>query len=829
MATKVGGAYIEVRADNKALAGDLYASKSMVEQSAANMQKSMEKAFKRIKIASMVAGAAVVAVSLKILALGREFETTMKTVQAWSGATGKELKDLTDIARKMGGTTEWTANQAAEALKYLAAAGFTAEQSITALPGTLDLATAGQVDLARATDITTDVLTAFGMEVNELERVSDAFITVSSSSNTNVLMLGESFKMVAPTAKLFGLSVEQTAAMLGTLANSGIKAEMAGSGLNMVLMRSAEAAKKLGLDAMTPLVDSLKKMKEEQWNAVQIGEVFGVRQVKTAAILMNNIPMYEKLTEKILENKGATKDLAVVIRDSLDNDLKVLNSTIQDEMLSVYDEYKGSLRDIVQKTTTWIQKNDELIKQEVYVAVDKITKSISTLVSIYNALPSGVVGAVGVGILGKILTGSTPIGQFAAAIYLINEGMSTIGMGLGDLSDSYWDAADNFQKAWETIKGQRVKGVLFHAVIRPEVEDQSGKFFPIKRPEVAPVIPAPPPAPPPALTEEQIKAMREQEDFAIKMADQEAQRIKDTEQLKLDTLERFKVANMAETESALYALDKQFLAYNVFVQDKDALDRWYVEEYNKIMADANAEKLAVRKDFDQQYNEMGKSQFDLERSRLDKQVEIWRDAKVQEDQISRLYAEKSKAITQAELQTKLSMYQSAAGNIANTFMQISQAGGKQSKEAFIMYKAFAIIQAGMAARTAIVGALGSPPYGLPAMILAGSIAAMAGMQIAMIASAQPPSYDQGGISEAKGIYQTGNIREAHIPLPSGEKIPVKVEGEKQQQQQQQPTEINIMNALDPAMVDRFLSSARGQDAILNVIGNRAQSIRRVLR
>jgi len=95
----------------------------------------------------------------------------------------------------------------------------------------------------------------------------------------------------------------------------------------------------------------------------------------------------------------------------------------------------------------------------------------------------------------------------------------------------------------------------------------------------------------------------------------------------------------------------------------------------------------------------------------------------------------------------------------------------QSADAFKMYKAFAIIQAGMAARVAVVGALGSPPYGYGAMILAGTIGTMAAVQIALLAKAAPPSYDQGGISNAKGTYQTGSIQEAHVPIPSG-RIPV---------------------------------------------------------
>jgi len=347
---KLGGIWIGIGAKIDQLKKDLTKAERTVDGSARSMGQSISDNinFKAVGIAAAAFAASTVLAFKKVVDVGREFESSMKTVQAWSGASGVELEKLTDIAREMGATTEWSANQAAGALKYLAAAGFGVEKSIQALPGTLNLATAGQVDLATATDITTDVLTAFGMGVDELSRVNDTFITTTSNSNTNVMMLGQSMKMVAPTAKLMGLNVEQTAAMLGTLANAGVKAEMAGSGLNMALLRSSKAAKMLGMEAGTPLIDVLKRMKEEQWDATKIGEAFGARQVKTAGILMDNIPMYDKLTEKIRTNAGSTEKLAAIVRDSLDNDLKILSSTIEDKLLTVFADTNSSLRETTQ-------------------------------------------------------------------------------------------------------------------------------------------------------------------------------------------------------------------------------------------------------------------------------------------------------------------------------------------------------------------------------------------------------------------------------------------------------------------------------------------------
>jgi len=215
--------------------------------------------------------------------------------------------------------------------------------------------------------------------------------------------------------------------------------------------------------------------------------------------------------------------------------------------------------------------------------------------------------------------------------------------------------------------------------------------------------------------------------------------------------------------------------------------KYYDQIFDEIKA-AEEKKLEIKKSFNEQYAELGKSIFDIERDKLNRQIELWEGAGVKQTQIAQLTSAKLKQITLAEQQAKLAIYSNIAGQIAGTFMQIAQAGGKQSKKAFIMYKAFAIAQAGIQATMAILNTLASPLLPAPTnVIMASVIGAMAAAQIAMIASAQPPSYDQGGISNAKGVYQTGNIAEAHIPIPSGGKIPVQVN------QQKQPMQIILNN------------------------------------
>ena len=246
-----------------------------------------------------------------------------------------------------------------------------------------------------------------------------------------------------------------------------------------------------------------------------------------------------------------------------------------------------------------------------------------------------------------------------------------------------------------------------------------------------------------------------------------------------------------------------------------------VAEYDRL----EQERLKSIQDFNSQYADLGKNQFELERENIEKQAKLWRQSGADKVQVAELTANKIKQTNLAETTAVMGMYSSMAGKVANTFMQIAQAGGEQSKEAFIMYKVFAIAQAGIEATMAVLNTLASPLLPPPTNIaMASVIGAMAAAQVAMIAAAQPPSYDQGGISHARGVYQTGDIDEAHIPLKGGA-IPVEME----KQKEREPVEVTILNAFDPAMIDEYMYSSQGQSAILNVIGNHSQTVMRILR
>ncbi|MBR2654685.1 MAG: phage tail tape measure protein [Lachnospiraceae bacterium] len=172
-----------------------------------------------------------------------DFEAGMSKVAAISGATGSDLDALTEKAKEMGATTKFSASESAEAFTYMAMAGWKTEQMLDGIAPIMNLAAASGEDLATTSDIVTDALTAFGLKAEDAGRFADVLAAASSNANTNVAMMGESFKYAAPIAGSLGYSIEDTAVALGLMANSGIKADMAGTSLRNMLNRMAKPTK----------------------------------------------------------------------------------------------------------------------------------------------------------------------------------------------------------------------------------------------------------------------------------------------------------------------------------------------------------------------------------------------------------------------------------------------------------------------------------------------------------------------------------------------------------------------------------------------------------
>ena len=203
--------------------------------------------------------------------LSMEFHSTMSTVEALSGATEEEMAALTAQAKELGATTAFTATQAGEAMSYMGMAGWNAEQMLAGMPGVLSLAAASGEDLGRVSDIVTDSMTAFGLTAADTSRYADILAATATNANTNVSMMGETFKVVAPLAGSLGYDVEDVAIATGILANSGVKASEAGTSLRGILTRLAKPTKESS-DAMDALGISLTDDSGRMYTFMEIME-----------------------------------------------------------------------------------------------------------------------------------------------------------------------------------------------------------------------------------------------------------------------------------------------------------------------------------------------------------------------------------------------------------------------------------------------------------------------------------------------------------------------------------------------------------------------------
>ena len=182
-------------------------------------------------------GVAVVGFGAQIAITAGNFEAGMNRVEAVSGATGEQFAALEQQAKDLGATTQFSASEAADAMGFLAQAGFEADEILGAMPGTLNLAAAANVDLATSADIASNVLSGYGLEVSELGHANDVLVATMTKTNTDLLQLGEAMKYAGPVASAAGVSFEGAAAAIGLMGNAGIQGSMAGTSLRGAISR----------------------------------------------------------------------------------------------------------------------------------------------------------------------------------------------------------------------------------------------------------------------------------------------------------------------------------------------------------------------------------------------------------------------------------------------------------------------------------------------------------------------------------------------------------------------------------------------------------------
>ncbi|WP_293726874.1 phage tail tape measure protein [uncultured Phascolarctobacterium sp.] len=230
---------------------------------------------------SSLATTAIMAAPLAgMVAVAANFEAAMDKVGAITNATDADMLRLSNTARELGEKTKFTASQSAEAMSYLGMAGWKTNEILAGMPGLLDLAAAGNTDLARTADIVSDNLTAFGLSADKAQHLANIYAVTVTSTNTNVEMLGETMKYAAPVAQAFGASMEETAALAGIMANSGIKASQAGTSLRAGLIRLA-GPPKMAQKALDQLGLSMEDLTAEQKEAAMALKSLGIETGNT--------------------------------------------------------------------------------------------------------------------------------------------------------------------------------------------------------------------------------------------------------------------------------------------------------------------------------------------------------------------------------------------------------------------------------------------------------------------------------------------------------------------------------------------------------------------
>ena len=382
-----------------------------------------------------------------------DFDSSMSEVAAISGATGKDFDDLRAKAREMGSKTKFSATEAAQAMTYMGMAGWKTSDMLSGIEGIMNLAAASGEDLATTSDIVTDALTAFGLSADDSGHFADILAAASSNANTNVSMMGETFKYCAPIAGALGFSAEDTAEAIGLMGNAGIKSSQAGTALRSIMNNLSKDVKLTGNafgsmtikttnqdGSMKSLNDILKECRKafsqmsESEKAANAQALVGKNAMSGFLALMNAAPSdIEKLNSAITNCDGKAGDMAETMQNNLEGQITILKSQLQELAISFGDILMPAIRQIV----SWIQGlvdklngMDEGTKKTIVtiglivaaigpalIVIGKVISSVGTIMTLVPKI-SGAITAVKGALSGLNLAGllTNPIGLVIAAI-----------------------------------------------------------------------------------------------------------------------------------------------------------------------------------------------------------------------------------------------------------------------------------------------------------------------------------------------------------------------------------------------------------------------------
>ena len=493
MATDVGSAVGYLDLDISGFLSGLQSAQSQANTASKNIATTIGNNLQSAGKSMTSAGSTLTkTVTTPVLGLGTaavkvtsDFESAMSKVSAISGATGGDLDALNKKAQEMGAKTKFSATESAEAFTYMAMAGWKTEDMLSGIDGIMSLAAADGLDLATTSDIVTDALTAFGLSASDSGHFADVLAKASSNANTNVSMLGESFKYAAPVAGALGYSAEDTAIALGLMANAGIKGSQGGTALRGSLTRlikpTDEAAvlmeqyglsmtnadgsmKSLG-EVMNMLRDKLGGLTEAE-QAQVAAQIFGQEAMSGMLAIINASDSdYAKLTDAIYDADGAAQQMADTMLDNLSGQLTLLKSAL--EGLAI--QFGEILMPYIKQFVTWLQnltqKLQELTPEQkeqivkwaaiaaaigpVLMVLGKLTSSVGSIITTFGKIPGAIAKAKS-----AFTTVSAAIGGISAPVVAV---VAVIGVLIAAFAN-LWKTNEEFRNKmtaiWDGIKSK---------------------------------------------------------------------------------------------------------------------------------------------------------------------------------------------------------------------------------------------------------------------------------------------------------------------------------------------------------------------------------------
>lgn len=332
-----------------------------------------------VKTAIVTGSAAITAMAGYSVKVGSDFEAAMSRVSAISGATGDDLQKLTEKAKEMGAKTKFSATESAQAFEYMAMAGWKTDDMLNGIEGIMNLAAASGEDLATTSDIVTDALTAMGLQASDSGHFADVLAAASSNSNTNVGMMGETFKYVAPVAGALGYNIEDLSQAIGLMANSGIKSTQAGTALRSILTRLAKPPKEAAaamdkydismknsdgsmkslMEVMENMRDSLRGLPKDE-KAAAAAALGGQEAMSGLLAIVNASDTdFKKLASSIENADGASEKMANTMNDNLKGSITIAGSALEGFGINVYEKMEKPLKSAVDAGTEDINRLSE--------------------------------------------------------------------------------------------------------------------------------------------------------------------------------------------------------------------------------------------------------------------------------------------------------------------------------------------------------------------------------------------------------------------------------------------------------------------------------------